>query len=46
MQQTAQLVIGDNQQQLKVQSLASGTYIIKAVCSSGCKTAVHRFVKQ
>jgi hypothetical protein len=46
MQQTAQLLIGDNQQQLKVQSLASGTYIIKAVCSSGCETAVHRFVKQ
>jgi hypothetical protein len=46
MQQAAQLVIGDNQQQLKVQSLASGTYIIKAVCSSGCETAVHRFVKQ
>jgi hypothetical protein len=46
MQRPAQLVIGDNQSQLNVQSLAAGTYLIKAVCTNGCETAVHRFVKQ
>jgi len=37
---------GDNKVQLNVQSLSQGTYIVKAVCSNGCETAVHRFVKQ
>ena len=46
MQQNTQLVIGDNQGQLNVQSLATGTYLIKVVCANGCETAVHRFVKQ
>jgi len=46
MQQNTQLVMGDNQSRLNVQSLAAGTYFIKAVCANGCETAVHRFVKQ
>jgi hypothetical protein len=45
MQHSTQLAIGDNQVQLNVQSLAQGTYVIKAVCANGCETAVHRFVK-
>jgi hypothetical protein len=45
MQQAAQLVIGDNQQQLQVQSLASGAYIIKVICSSGCETSAFTFLK-
>jgi hypothetical protein len=46
MRKAIQLVSGENQQQLKVQSLAAGTYLIKAVCTNGCETAVQRFVKQ
>jgi hypothetical protein len=46
MRKAIQLVSGENQQQLKVQSLAAGTYLIKAVCANGCETAVQRFVKQ
>ncbi len=46
IQQAAQLVSGDNQLQVPVQQLSSGTYIIKAICANGCETAVHKFVKQ
>jgi hypothetical protein len=46
IQQAATLRAGDNQQQLNVQHLAQGTYIIRAVCANGCETAVHKFVKQ
>jgi hypothetical protein len=46
MQQPVQLVIGENKQILNVLRLSAGTYFIKAVCASGCETAVQRFVKQ
>lgn len=42
----ANIVIGDNNIQIPVASLAAGSYIIKAVCSNGCETAVQKFVKQ
>ena len=42
----AQLIMGSNQQRLNVQSLAAGTYLIKAVCSNGCETAVYKFIKK
>lgn len=46
IQQSTQVVIGDNQTQLNIQSLATGSYLIKAICASGCETTVQRFVKQ
>jgi hypothetical protein len=46
MQQNRQLVVGDNNLSLDVQSLPSGSYFIKAVCNTGCETAVQKFVKQ
>jgi len=46
MQQSMNIVLGDNQQQLQIGALAGGTYMLKAVCANGCETAVQRFVKQ
>lgn len=46
MHQPANVVLGDNQQQLQIGALAGGTYVIKAVCANGCETSVLRFVKQ
>jgi hypothetical protein len=44
-EQTTQLIAGDNQLKLDVVNLAQGTYMIKAVCSTGCESAVQKFVK-
>jgi hypothetical protein len=44
-QLSTKVVAGDNNLQVPVTALASGTYIIKAVCSNGCETAVQKFVK-
>ena len=46
LQQSAKLVKGDNQLRLDVNRLASGTYLLKAVCATGCESAMHKFVKQ
>ena len=46
LQQAAQLITGDNMIVLPVGVLSSGTYFIKAVCSNGCQSSVHKFVKQ
>lgn len=46
MQQAAQLITGDNNLSLDVKKLASGSYIIKAVCASGCESATSKFMKQ
>jgi hypothetical protein len=46
MQTATNVVTGDNLQQLRVDKLAGGTYMIKAICANGCETAVHKFVKQ
>jgi hypothetical protein len=45
MLQVAALKPGNNQQQLDIQHLAQGTYVIRAVCANGCESAVHKFVK-
>ena len=39
-----QLAVGENNQTIKVQSLANGTYLIKVIAESGLET-VQRFVK-
>ena len=45
LQQAAQLVAGDNQVSVQINRLASGTYLLKAVCANGCQSAVEKFVK-
>jgi hypothetical protein len=40
-----QLMVGENIQQINVQSLATGTYMVKVIANSGLETAVQRFVK-
>lgn len=46
MRQSAQLLTGDNNISLNVARLPSGSYMIKAVCASGCETSVSKFVKR
>lgn len=46
MQNSAQLVAGDNNLQLNVKDLAKGSYSIKVVCSNGCNSPAAKFVKQ
>jgi|GEM_PF-2949243 len=46
MQQRANLISGDNPVRLQVGRLAAGSYLLKAVCNSGCQTSVQPFVKQ
>jgi hypothetical protein len=46
LQQSANMISGDNNLQLNVEKLAPGTYMIKAICADGCETAVSKFVKQ
>jgi Ig-like domain CHU_C associated/Secretion system C-terminal sorting domain len=45
-QQSKQVAQGDNNVQINVQALATGSYVVKAICNTGCETAVHKFVKQ
>ncbi|WP_207494220.1 T9SS type A sorting domain-containing protein [Aridibaculum aurantiacum] len=45
-QQAINVVAGDNNLSLEVTSLPSGSYILKAVCATGCETAITKFVKQ
>ncbi len=45
MQQSKQLISGDNNLSLHVAKLQSGTYFIKAVCNNGCETSLSKFVK-
>lgn len=44
-QQPLQLKVGDNNISLDVNALPSGNYMIKAICASGCESAVSKFVK-
>lgn len=37
---------GDSNIQLNVEKLASGSYILKAVCNDGCESSLRKFVKQ
>lgn len=46
MQHQKQLISGDNNIVLDIASLPSGSYMLKAVCSNGCKTAVTKVVKK
>jgi hypothetical protein len=46
MNQTYQVVIGDNNISLAVSNLSKGSYTIRILCSEGCETAVTKFVKQ
>lgn len=46
MQQAAQLASGDNTLSLNVNTLPSGTYIIKAVSANSSLKAVSKFIKQ
>ncbi len=43
--QRRQLMVGDNKFTINVEPLASGTYIIKAICNNGCETSKMKFIK-
>ena len=45
-QQVAQAISGDSNVQIDVTKLASGNYMIKAVCANGCNSGTVKFVKQ
>jgi hypothetical protein len=40
------VIAGDNVKQLNVASLATGSYVVKAICANGCETARQQFIKQ
>ncbi len=46
MQKATQVNAGDNNIELPVASFGKGVYVIKAMCSNGCETALQRFIKQ
>lgn len=46
MQKGTQLVNGDNRITLDAEQLPSGNYLVKVVCTGGCRNAVGKFVKQ
>ena len=46
IQTAVQLLSGDNTITLPVNKLSPGTYIIKTVCTNGCKSLVQKFVKE
>ena len=46
LQQANQMVSGDNKLQLNVSKLPPGSYLLKAVCATGCETAISKFIKQ
>ncbi len=46
VQRLVNVVPGDNSLQLDVSKLASGTYIMKAICENGCDSGSKKFMKQ
>ncbi len=46
MQKATQVNAGDNNIELPVGSFGKGVYVIKAICSNGCETALQKFIKQ
>jgi hypothetical protein len=46
MQQSIPAISGDNVVRLQIETLSSGTYLLKVTCTTGCETAVYKFVKQ
>jgi len=45
-QQTTQVKSGNNNLQLEVGNLSSGSYLLKVICANGCSSGVTKFVKQ
>ncbi len=45
MQQTNNVISGDNNVSVNVSRLPSGSYLIKAICTNGCETVTSKFVK-
>ena len=46
MQQSKQLIRGDNNLTLQVSKLQSGTYFVKVFCIYNCQTSISKFVKE
>lgn len=46
MQQTGELIQGDNKIPVNISRLSAGSYLVKAICSNGCETTVTKFVRQ
>ncbi len=46
MQQSSEMKAGDNTVPINIGKLAAGSYIVKAICETGCELALSRFVKQ
>jgi hypothetical protein len=46
MKQATSIFAGDNNLSLNVETLPSGSYMIKVVCNAGCESATSKFVKQ
>ncbi len=46
VQKIVNVISGDNGIQLDVSKLASGTYIMKAICENGCDSGSKKFMKQ
>ena len=44
--QAAQISVGNNNSQIDVSNLATGTYLMKVMCSNGCTSTTTKFVKQ
>ncbi len=44
--QSIQVISGNNNLQLEVGSLSSGSYLLKVVCNNGCSSSIVKFVKQ
>ncbi|MCX6210101.1 MAG: T9SS type A sorting domain-containing protein, partial [Bacteroidetes bacterium] len=44
--QAAQITVGNNNSQIDVSNLATGTYLMKVMCSNGCTSTTTKFVKQ
>jgi hypothetical protein len=40
------VAVGDNNIELNVSALPTGSYLIKAICANGCETTTAKFVKQ
>jgi len=46
LQKSTEVIAGDNTVQVNIAGLASGSYVVKALCNEGCEMATGRFVKQ
>ena len=46
LQNSAQLINGDNNIQLNVKNIATGAYSVKVICNNGCNSGSAAFIKQ